>query len=363
MSHSKERAEKICLNCKTELQGYYCHVCGQENREPRDTVWGLVTHFFYDITHFDGKFFSTISLLLRKPGFLSREYMQGRRASYLNPIRLYVFTSAVFFLIFFTAMNTEKLNVANRKLEIPVHVVVSDTLRAQALAMAASQRDSVMLEKVLSLIPGDTIPAKKPVESIADNSTQAIEFDWGGSDRYTSVADYEAAQKLLPARERDSWLRGKLIRQTIYLRQKYNGNSQELTKALLDKFIHSLPSLLFVSLPLYALFLMLLYIRRKQFYYVDHGLFLIHLYVFTFIFLLICYGFYFLREKYDWSWVDIPIGILIGYGIYYAYKAMRNFYQQSRRKTIAKFVLFNLMALASILFLFGLFFTISLLRL
>src|SRR5690349_22469253 len=82
--------------------GRYCHVCGQENVEPKESFLHLVTHFFNDITHFDGKFFTTLKDLLFKPGFLSKEYMIGRRASYLNPIRMYVFTSAIFFLLFFS---------------------------------------------------------------------------------------------------------------------------------------------------------------------------------------------------------------------------------------------------------------------
>jgi len=81
--------------------GRYCHVCGQENVEPKESFWHLLTHFFNDITHFDGKFFITLKDLLFKPGFLSKEYMIGRRASYLNPVRMYVFTSAIFFLLFF----------------------------------------------------------------------------------------------------------------------------------------------------------------------------------------------------------------------------------------------------------------------
>ncbi|HEX4852390.1 MAG TPA: DUF3667 domain-containing protein, partial [Puia sp.] len=92
MSHSKERSEKICLNCNATIYGRYCHVCGQQNIEPKQSVWHLITHFFYDITHFDGKFFVTLKDLLIKPGFLSREYMIGRRMSYLDPIRMYIFT-------------------------------------------------------------------------------------------------------------------------------------------------------------------------------------------------------------------------------------------------------------------------------
>jgi len=89
--------------------GHYCHNCGQENLEPKETVWHLVQHFFNDITHFDGKFFETVKYLLRKPGFLSLEYTRGRRMSYLNPIRMYVFTSAIFFIILFSLKKPEDM--------------------------------------------------------------------------------------------------------------------------------------------------------------------------------------------------------------------------------------------------------------
>ena len=101
MSHIQQRKEKDCLNCGTNVIGKYCHNCGQENIEPKESAWQLISHFINDVTHFDGKFFSTLKDLLFKPGFLSTEYMKGRRASYLNPVRMYLFTSFIFFLIFF----------------------------------------------------------------------------------------------------------------------------------------------------------------------------------------------------------------------------------------------------------------------
>ena len=108
MSGLKERMQKNCLNCRIVVKGRFCHRCGQENIEPKESVWDLIAHFFKDITHFDGKFFSTVKYLFKKPGFLSKEYMVGRRASYVNPIRLYIFTSAFFFLIFFSFMKVDK---------------------------------------------------------------------------------------------------------------------------------------------------------------------------------------------------------------------------------------------------------------
>ena len=57
----------------------------------------MVVHFFQDITHYDGKFVGSIRYLLTKPGFLTTEYMAGRRASYLQPDQDVCFTSAIFF--------------------------------------------------------------------------------------------------------------------------------------------------------------------------------------------------------------------------------------------------------------------------
>ncbi len=80
MSHLLQRKEKNCLNCGTTVIGKYCHVCGQENIEPKESVWHLVSHFFNDITHFDGKFFTSLKDLVFKPGFLSKEYMNGKKS-------------------------------------------------------------------------------------------------------------------------------------------------------------------------------------------------------------------------------------------------------------------------------------------
>ena len=115
VSHSKERKEKNCLNCSAEIQGRYCGICGQENTEPQESILDIFSHFFNDITHFDGKFFSSVKYLFTKPGFLSAEYMRGRRASYLIPVRMYFFTSAIFFLIYFSFFSSENPVKLNRK--------------------------------------------------------------------------------------------------------------------------------------------------------------------------------------------------------------------------------------------------------
>src|ERR1700760_5009513 len=95
------RHEDNCLNCGTILQGHFCHNCGQENLEIKEGFGHVMTHTILDYLHFDHQFFGTIKPLLFKPGFLTVEYMTGRRVRYLHPIKTYIFISVVYFLLLF----------------------------------------------------------------------------------------------------------------------------------------------------------------------------------------------------------------------------------------------------------------------
>jgi len=96
------RRDKTCLNCGAIVQERYCSHCGQENTQLKESFSHLVGHFLADITHYDSKLITTIKDLIFKPGFLTKEYNAGKRMRYLNPIRMYVFISAIFFLVMFS---------------------------------------------------------------------------------------------------------------------------------------------------------------------------------------------------------------------------------------------------------------------
>lgn len=343
MSHLKERTEKVCLNCNAQLSGPFCHICGQENIEPKESAWHLVTHFFNDITHFDGKFFSTLGLLIRRPGLLPREYMQGRRASYLNPIRMYIFTSAVFFLIFFavfhiTDKNFDKAFKIDGKTADEIKALSPDSLKAFTAAMNHG--------KPLSY---------KEVEHYIDSVKTADGFHLTGR-QYKNRREYDSLLK--KGVKKHNWFERRLIYKEIEANEKYHNNRKEVFKSFVSTFVHSFPQILFVSLPLFALFLKLLYRRRKQFYYVSHGIFSIHLYIFIFIVMLASLGVGELRDWTHWKWLNFLQSLLNFSILVYLYKAMRNFYQQGRGKTIVKFlllILFTMVMLAILFFFFVLF--------
>ena len=363
MSHSKERKEKICLNCQAELNGRFCHLCGQENLEPRESVWSLISHFFYDITHFDGKFFTTVGYLFRKPGFLSKEYLRGRRASYLNPIKMYVFSSGIFFIFFFSLFNPKKLNFGTDTTPVKIDTTYSfkNSEKESALKAAKSKLDSIKVETFYRTLESQPDIANE----IKNDSSLKSRIKFG--EPFETRIQYDSLQKALPLNERHGWFRKLVNYRRIELYNKYKDEPKQFLKDGLDGFIHMLPYLLFVSLPLYAVFLKLLYIRRKQFYFVNHGIFLIHLYIFTFLILLLLFSVNKLDELIPSDKISFVQGFLIlfliVYGIFYTIKAMRNFYGQGWGKTLIKFFLFNFLAFNSLVILFCLFIVLTVFRL
>lgn len=362
MSHAPLRIEKDCLNCGTIVQGHYCQHCGQENIVPKETFWHMVTHFFYDITHFDGSFFTTLKDLLFKPGFLTKEYMKGKRKSYLHPVRMYVFTSAIFFLVFFSLFKMKEADIE----KISGNTVLMESIRSakeEALKNANTKEDSGKIINASRLLMLPLTDDKQNPDTVLRKPTKnkGLNFSLGSDDQdYKSVAAYDSIQKNLPSEKRDNWLTKIFTRKSVAINQKYKGDQGKMEAKLSETFLHSIPYLLFVSLPLYALFLKLLYIRRKQFYFADHGVFLIHLYVFTFLFLLL----FFLLDKLDdatgWKGIGFVQGILVLTGLFYTLKALKNFYQQRWGKTILKFILFNLLCVVAAVILFLFFFVFSL---
>ncbi len=315
MSHLAERKEKNCLNCGTTVIGKYCHKCGQENVEPKESVWHLLSHFFNDLTHFDGKFFTSMKDLILKPGFLSKEYMMGKRMSYLNPVRMYLFTSFVFFLIFFSLYKIDKestLITINKK--------------------NIEKIDSVDLRELSAQINNGKPLTKEELKQKIDST--GIKF---GNENYKSREEYDTL--LHAGVKKDNWLKRKFVYKTIELNKKYHGNTRLAIINLMNKIQHSIPQMLFVLLPVFALILQLLYIRHKDFYYTNHAIFTIHFYIFVFIAMLLIFGIAELASAPGMSWLQYIADALILLIFFYLYKAMRNFYKQKRMKTIIKYLL------------------------
>jgi hypothetical protein len=346
MSHLTERKEKNCLNCNAIVQGRYCQVCGQENIVPQDTFRHLLLHFIYDITHFDGKFFDTLKYLVFKPGFLSTEYIAGRRAKYLNPVRMYVFTSALFFLIFF-GMTGE--NVVKFTGNDPLTPTQRDSMIAVMEREALKDPADSSPHYALNVLRDTTRHEVRMTDLMTETGGFIIMSPWGKP--YRNKREYDSIQHALPRGERDGWLKRTWNSKAFHLKEKYGKDPAQGIKSFTNSLLHRLPYLLFVSLPLFALILKLLYVRSKKYLYAGHSIFAIHQYIFSFILILLIMIFDRLGDT-AWSFFDIIAFLLMIVWPVHMLLSMKHFYKQGWLVTIGKMIVLNILGLVIIFVLF-----------
>lgn len=353
MSHQPERTDKDCLNCGELVNGRYCHKCGQENIVWKQSFTSLLKHFIYDVFHFDGKFFDTLKNLFIRPGLVPKEYISGKRAKYLDPIRMYLFTSAVFFIIFFYI--TAKGNLVNLG-DASKNVTGADRYKIaqeyQDSFDSSGRKDSVYLAKIVLL--KDTTRPFNAIEMLVPEISKK---------KYNSIQEYDSIQKTLPKEEKDSWVNRMIKRKEIDINTKYKGDKTSMFKTFLNDYIHKFPYMLFISLPFFAGILKLMYTRRKKFFYSDHAIFTIYHYIISFILLLVLIAFIALQNWLNWGIFGFLIFAIIVWWFIYLYKSIRRFYEQRRGKTILKFFLLNITGFILFNFLFFIFLLISIYQL
>jgi hypothetical protein len=97
MSHGEVAPN--CLNCGTRLHGKFCHACGQKATPANVKLHDFVHEATHEFLHLDGKILNTLKLLVTKPGQLTIEFLEGRRARYISPLRVYLTFSLIFFTL------------------------------------------------------------------------------------------------------------------------------------------------------------------------------------------------------------------------------------------------------------------------
>lgn len=321
----------------------------------------LLLHFFKDFTHYDSKFFRSVRLLFFRPGMLPQAYYEGKRSGYLNPVRMYVFTSAVFFLVFYTLF-TPREDSLKQLAAAQSDTLQWDRLKEKVYQNARTPSDSLVLDTLFARVRPLSPLMKEAKDTTLSEKADKPDMQLSSQSeflRYRSQMEYDSIQSSLPTAAKDGWVKRQLIHKQLSLRDKYKDDWKRMMLDLIDKFIHLFPYLLFISLPLFALFLKLIYLRHRRLYFVDHFIFLLYLYIFTFLFLLLYFALNTLQERTGWGWINWVLFFYTLYGIYYAYRSMRTYYQQGRWKTMFKFFLLNTLASITLLFLFLLFIVIS----
>ena len=223
-------AADTCTNCGAALIGEYCHVCGQKRFVEADRRFGHLLHqFIANATDLDGRAWRTLRALLFRPGLLSREYFEGRRARWLSPVSLFVTISVVYFLA---------------------------PIRGGDLTMEFSQQVTPRIRE-LALGPDERLSAAQ----LAASGQAHSRFSEGWIE--ARVQERDAA-----AREASNGATGYSYRD---YRLAYNAKADDISKALV--VLHA---------PFAALALLLLFADRRH-YFAEHLVFALHYFAFWMI--------------------------------------------------------------------------------
>lgn len=283
----------------------YCTHCGQENTVPHETFTHLVKHFVADIFHYDSQFLTTLKYLLFRPGFLSREYMAGKRVRYVNPIKLYVFVSFVFFFAVFSLHHGDAPEKKKNHTILETNIG-KDTVRVVEGA-----------EGIREAFKEDSSAVGQSMNTLAYNLENA-----------KTVAEFDSIQETLPDSLKYNGTQRLAYRRLIGVKERYGGN---IKKAIVEMFTHNIPKLMFVLLPLFALFMKWIY-DKKKWLYADHAIFAIHLHSYAFIVGLT--GFILDLVFHTGFFVSLAWWLFFGY----LTLALYNNYKQSLGKSLLKAV-------------------------
>lgn len=286
-----------CANCGAPVSGNYCSHCGQRLEHQVHSLSEFLGEAAEVITHADSRVWRTFVPLLFRPGFLTQQYLAGRRASYLPPFRLYIVLSVIFFLMVSLATRVTKQTEAT---PAKLHVVLATSLPA----------------------------LQKELEATSDPEEQAaLRNQIKIQNKVSSLTSHSSCETKIPVGSLPDWLRARMV---TGCQKIAADNGEELRESM----IHNAGRAMFVFLPLIAAMMKLLYWHPRR-YYVEHLLLLLHNHAFIFVSVSILLGLQLIVPSAEvMGWLSTALWIYI---LWYTYRSMRRVYGQSRTRTVLKY--------------------------
>jgi hypothetical protein len=276
-----------CENCGTELRGHWCYECGQAAVDYNRSFGHVVLEVLDEFLNWDSKIFGTIALLIAKPWRLTIDFVEGKRVRHAHPLRLYLVAG----FIFFFAVNYGAKGLKFEPGQIP------EGKGAEAAAAIAEKRDEIekelqkenltdderrkaqeILDSLTKPGPSATVsasPVVAPSASFAPTPGVSPGVSPAEPDKriYGKVEDrpflvFDDAKSTTPF---EKWLEERA-------KDKMGEHGTKMGLFITTLF-NNLPYMMLCCIPLFALVLKVLYIRRRIFY-IDHLIYALHIHTF-----------------------------------------------------------------------------------
>lgn len=333
-----------CRNCGTRLEGMYCHRCGQYALDTEQPFWKYFKQYFENVYQFDSKVWQTLWLLFRRPGILTLEFNAGKINSYVHPLRLFMFISALFFLAvaFFIPEAEQALSNRKQLSDLRNPKILNALLQEDQEGFEVLRQDTVVwvgnartvfegLERLVEVDdrPGlDTLQVRLPLYLLDEGFLVAVPRDsiyWSSEDpqRPADLFEQDEVQQL--------------HRQMVYAE-------------IIGWFSQWLPLILLLFIPFFALLLKALF-HRSRIYYMGHFVTALHLHSVQLILIFVLLA--------GMQWIDRTEEyalLLLGLYMLHMIFALHRIYGDSWVKTSFKaLLLYGFYSLVMAIVLFGLF--------
>lgn len=333
-----------CLNCSTPLQGPFCHYCGQPDKRLIRFFPVLIREFFEDFLELDSRFTRTMKPLLFQPGRLTRDYLDGRRFRYTPPMRLFIFSSMLFFILAAT-LASNAIHVGEVRFDGDGGLEIYSVEEFENMA-ELSEEDR---EKVQAEIDRRKAQAEAAWEDSRD-ATAPDQPDTPGHEDFSikfneEEWDRETNPLIIPGMP-DSF--NEWINDEIEKSPQKAKEIEENPNLIVDKIFELLPATMFIMLPIVALLFKFWYLFARK-YYVEHLIHALHNHAFLFVAFTITL---LNNALIDWrdpegtsaawqslTWLNVAIYIWIPI---YLLVSLRTVYRQNWFLTVCKFGLIGI---------------------
>lgn len=272
-----EETAKICRNCQAAVSGEYCSSCGQREGRADQRFLDLAGELTGDLFDMDSRVWRTLFSLLFRPGFLSAEFIAGRRARYLPPLRLYLVISFILFLTISISTNNPLSDPA------PGPLQVTDN----GLVITANPED----------LDDNMAEAGSTEEGLAPPDPNT----WDGE---IGIADENSPQ----------WVKDidrRMEENVVKLRED--------PRALSEAIVDYVPQMMFLLLPLFALLIQFTYLF-SGFHYLQHLVFALHFHSFAYLVYLITMAIEYTGVHAD-GWILLALLVYLPLGLKRTYSS------------------------------------------
>jgi hypothetical protein len=297
-----------CENCGAELTGRYCAQCGQAAIDYHRSFGSLMADAADAFFNLDERFLKTFALLLFKPWRLTIEFIEGKRARHVHPLRVYLIASVTFFLVI-NFLSRDTHFQARTKGDKAAFVFDDDSVKT---APSASPESSPVSPSSLASPTAVPVPTASPTPRHIFDEIEKESNPTG----FGKWVEERAKSKIGPTGDRGD----------LFLRA----------------LIQNLAPMVLCCIPLFALVLKILYVFKRRFY-IEHLIFALHTHAFVFLSTVVIIGIGFLL-----AWkapapftplvcTFLGIAVLVQLQI-----AIRKVYRQNWFATLFKFLLGSL---------------------